>query len=76
MLADNGEFHFSRQEDAKIASDRAQSGRMSPAMRAGLDALEREFTALMSSNSGNQISQDVEKRIDVARRLLDISAAR
>jgi hypothetical protein len=74
MLADDGEFHFSQQDDVKIASDRAPCGRMSPAMRAGLDALEREFTALMSGNSGNQISQDVEKRIDVARRLLDISA--
>jgi hypothetical protein len=76
MLANNGEFHFSQQEDVEIASDRARCGRMSPAMRAGLDALEREFTALMSGNSGNQASQDVEKRIDVARRLLDISAVR
>ena len=46
---------------------------MTPVMRAALDDLEREFAELMSCKRGPQLSQEVERRIEVARQLLEIS---
>ena len=69
-------FQFPQRDDVKVAPDRVQHDRMTPAMREGLDALEREFSDLMSRGRENQSFREIEQRIDVARRLLDISGAR
>ena len=55
-----------------ISANRHNS-RMTPVMRAALDDLEREFAELMSCKRGPQLSQEVERRIEVARQLLEIS---
>jgi hypothetical protein len=55
--------------------DEVPRDRVTPAMRAGLVALEREFSDLLSRSCENRSSQDVDQRIDVARRLLEYPEA-
>lgn len=76
MQVDMGAFQSPQQETSNPPPDYARHNRMTPARRAALDALEREFAELMSLNRSPQCSQEVEHRINVARRLLDIADVR
>jgi hypothetical protein len=49
---------------------------VSPARRAALEALEREFSDLLGHPAGPHRAQEVEHRIDAGRRMIDIGDAR
>ena len=50
MDMDTSEFQLPQQDELNGSSERGEFSRMSPARRAGLDALEREFSELMKLN--------------------------
>lgn len=76
MTLQKAVFQSTRQEAPRSEPDPVPGSLMTPTMRAALNALEREFAELMSGKRGATFSNEVDHRIDVARRLLGISNQR